>query len=111
VGNKSVQEVERARRAEEGGAEARARSKELENRLGRLWDLERFSDEEGYRDRTRHSHLRYRSVLWIRNDFFLIRILLFSWFWILHEFFQLFLIQILPLYSCLVRLLIMKRYM
>ncbi len=62
--------MERARRAEEGGADARARSKELENRLGRLWDLERFSDEEGYRDRTRHSHLRYRSVLWIRNDFF-----------------------------------------
>jgi hypothetical protein len=63
VGNKSVQEVERARRAEEGGADARARSKELENRLGRLWDLERFSDEEGYRDRTRHTHLRYLTVI------------------------------------------------
>ena len=65
-----MQEVERARRAEEGGADARARSKELENRLGRLWDLERFSDEEGYRDRTRHTHLRYRSVLWIWNAIF-----------------------------------------
>jgi hypothetical protein len=61
-----VQELERAqlgaRRLEDGGADARARSKELENRLGRLWDLERFSDEEGYRDRTRHSHLRFRTT-------------------------------------------------
>jgi hypothetical protein len=67
VGNKSVQEVERARRAEEGGPDARARSKELENRLGRLWDLERFSDEEGYRDRTRHTHLRYRTHRYYRQ--------------------------------------------
>ena len=45
---------------EVGGEEARARARELENRLGRLWDLDRFSDEEGYRDRSRHSHIRYR---------------------------------------------------
>ncbi len=90
-----MQEAERARRAEEGGADARARSKELENRLGRLWDLERFSDEEGYRDRTRHTHLRYLpvipSVLWVRDDIFRIRILLFSWFRILNESFLIFL--------------------
>ncbi len=54
-------------------------------------------------------------VLWIRNDFFLIRIriLLFSWFWIPHNFFLIFLTKSLPMYSWLfkfVRLLIMTRY-
>jgi hypothetical protein len=50
------------RRLEVDG-ESRERSRELENRLGRAWDLDRFSDEEGYRDRTRHSHIRYRYIL------------------------------------------------
>lgn len=42
--------------------DSRERSRELENRLGRLWDLDRFSDEEGYRDRSRHNHMRYTNI-------------------------------------------------
>ena len=60
VGLRSGEEQDGGVRRFLAEAETRERSRELENRLGssRLWDLERFSDEEGYRDRSRHSHIR-----------------------------------------------------
>ena len=60
VGLRSGEEQDGGVRRYLAEAETRERSRELENRLGssRLWDLERFSDEEGYRDRSRHSHIR-----------------------------------------------------